>query len=318
MPARQYTNVCFTHNNPEVALVFVPEKMRYLVYQEEIGDGTDEVPEGTYHFQGYCELLKKMSLEPLKQLLGGTAVHVELRRGTAEQAADYCKKDDTKIPGTPVYEEGQLSAPGKRNDLVAFKEDVQAGKRKRDLLDDHLMTLARYPKLYDTINYAMPTRQEPVIVTLLIGPSGLGKTRFVYDKYQGDDDLYITPLSNGTMWYDNYDGHKYVLIDDFAGAASHMTLTCLLRLIDRYPVQVPTKGSHTWWFPTHIYLTTNILPKDWYKWENRAEQYKALGRRFSHVVVFQEDADPLEEGDDWWVVNAPDSVHYYIAPNIQN
>ncbi len=312
MPARQFTNVCFTHNDPEVALIFDPEKMRYLVYQEEIGEA------GNYHFQGYCELLKKMSQEPLKQLLGGTTVHIELRRGTAEQAANYCKDAAKRIPDTEVYEEGQMSAPGKRNDLVAFKEDVQAGKRKRDLLDDHIAVLARYPKLYDTINSKRPEREETVDVTLLIGPTGLGKTRYVYDRYKGSDELYIQPLSNGTTWWDNYDGHEIVLIDDFAGAASHMTLTCLLKLLDRYPSQVPTKGSHTWFFPTHIYVTTNILPKDWYKWEKREEQYKALARRFSHVIVFQEDAEPLQEGADWWVVNSPENVHYYVPPHIMN
>ncbi len=310
MPSIRYRNVVFTLNNPEGLLAFHEEKMDYLVYQEEVGEN------GTHHFQGYCEFKTKLSLNTIKQLLGGETVHIEPRRGTQAQAVAYSRKEETRVDGP--YEHGNAKAAGKRNDLVAFKNDVQAGKRKRDLIDDHLTVIARYPKLYDTINSKRPEREETVDVTLFIGPTGLGKSRFVYDKYKGDEELYITPLSNGTMWYDNYDGHKFVLLDDFAGAASHMPLTTLLRLIDRYPVQVPTKGSHTWFFPTHIYVTTNIFPRDWYKWENRAEQYKALARRFSHVIVFQEDAEPLEEGTDWWAANAPESVHYYVPPDILN
>ncbi len=314
MPATQFRNVCFTLNNPSGLLDYNEGKMDYLLYQEEVGEN------GTHHFQGYCEFKKRETLNNIKLMLGGTTVHIEARRGTQAQAIAYCKKDDTRVAHEVSHEHGTAKpqTSGARTELYAFKDDVQAGKRKRDLLDDHLMVMAKYPKLYDVINSKRPVREEPVDVTLLIGATGLGKTRFVYDKYEEDEELYIAPLSNGTMWYDTYDGHKYVLLDDFAGAASHMPLVTLLRLVDRYPVLVPIKGSHTWFFPTHIYVTTNILPKDWYKWEKREEQYKALARRFSHVIVFQEGAEPLEEGTDWWECNAPESVHYYIAPNIQN
>ncbi len=319
MPAR-LRNVCFTLNNPEGLIEFNEAKMHYLVYQEEVGES------GTHHFQGYCEFKTQTLLPAVKTMLGGNP-HIEARRGTQAQAIAYCKKDDTRVAHEVPHEHGtpQVQTPGKRNDLVAFKEDVMAGKRKRDLVDDHLTVLAKYPKLYDTINSKRPEREETVEVTLLIGPTGLGKTRHVYDMYKGSDDLYIQPLSNGTTWWDTYDGHKIVLIDDFAGAASHMTLTNLLRLLDRYPSLVPTKGSHTWFFPEKIYVTTNIFPRDWYKWEKRTEQYKALARRFSHVIVFQEDADPIEEGTDWWVAESPEEVHYhvpfqqvYIPPDIQN
>ncbi len=311
----QYQNVCFTLNNPSGLLDYNEEKMHYLVYQEEVGES------GTHHFQGYCEFKTRTVLATVKALLGGDSVHVEPRRGTQAQAIAYCKKDDTRVAHEDPHEHGtpKVQPQGKRNDLVAFKNDVMAGKRKRDLVDDHLTVLAKYPKLYDTLNSKRPEREETVEVTLLIGPTGLGKTRYVYDRYRDNEEFYIQPLSNGTTWWDTYDGHKYVLIDDFAGAASHMTLTCLLRLLDRYPSLVPTKGSHTWFFPTHIYVTTNILPKDWYKWEKREEQYKALARRFAHVLVFQEDAEPLQEGTDWWEINSPESVTYpYVPPNIQN
>jgi len=306
-------NVCFTLNNPSDPIAFDVEKMHYLVYQREIGEN------GTPHFQGYCELKKQTAMSVVKELLGGPTVHLEKRRGTAGQAIAYCKKDETRTEGSQPVEFGEPKATsqGARSDLIAFKDDIQQGKRKRDLIEDHLTVIAKYPKLYDTINYKRPKRTEELKVILLIGPTGLGKTRFVMEHHADDDDFYIAPLSNGTMWYDTFDGHKSVMLDDFAGAASHMTLTSLLRLLDRYPVLVPTKGSHTWWLPNCIYVTTNILPALWYKWENRAEQYKALARRFTTVLLFHqpeeaEDQVWAEAPDTWWKDNAPhDAAQLY-------
>lgn len=149
------------------------------------------------------------------------------------------------------------------------------------------------------------------------------------------------PLSNGTMWHDGYDGHSHVLIDDFAGAASHITLTNFLRLIDPWnPVQVPIKGGFVWWNPDVIYLTTNIWPREWYKWENRVVQYRAIAERFHAVFDFYEYevngdppvggndlmpyihedyithgislqncmAPPRYEGKEWWIKERPDDA----------
>lgn len=303
-------NCVFTWNNPEGLIDFNNEEMNYLVYQEEVGEN------GTYHFQGYCEFQRALTLLFAKNLLGGPGVHLERRRGTQAEAIAYCKKDDTRVPHTQPVEHGTPRSQGKRIDLEAFKDEVMAGKRKRDLLDDHVGIIARYPKFYDTLTMMnRPERSSELVVTLLIGDTGLGKTRSVMDKFKGDADFWIAPLNNGTIWMDTYDRHTKVLIDDFAGAASHCTLTYLLRLLDRYPVLVPTKGSHTWWLPSEVYVTTNILPRFWFKWENRGEQYKALARRFNKVCEYSlslsdSDSNFIERDQSWWIDNKPDEALY--------
>ncbi len=305
---RTYQNICFTLNNPTEPIAFDEEKMYYLVYQKEVGE------EGTPHFQGYCELKKRTREPATKALLGGIRVHLANRKGTALEASDYCKKDDTRVPGSLRMEFGEMKEtnPGKRNDLKEFKDAVMSGtKRKRDLVDEHYGTLARYHRFYETLTMMnRPKRERELEVILHIGDTGLGKTRLVMDAHGDEDDFYIAPLSNGTPWFDTYDRHRTVLLDDFAGASSHMALTTLLRLLDRYPVMVPTKGGHTWWLPDKIYITTNILPKDWYKWEKRGEHYRALARRVCRVITFWKpfnDQDPghQEEEEDWWQKNCP-------------
>ena len=57
---------------------------RYAVIGSEIG------AEGTPHFQGYLELTQQTSVKQKNDLLVGC--HSDLRRGSAAQAADYCKK----------------------------------------------------------------------------------------------------------------------------------------------------------------------------------------------------------------------------------
>ncbi len=299
-----FRSVCFTWNNPDGLIEFEEEEMLYLVYQEEVSES------GTHHFQGYCEFKSQCRMNKCKELLGGLGVHIEARRGTQQQAIDYSKKDDTRVDGP--YEFGTPRAQGRRNDLESFKDDVLVrGKRKRDMIDEHYPTFARFHKFYDTlVMLNKPERTEELKVILHIGETGLGKTRSVYDKFMHDDDFYIAPVSNDKMWLDQYDGHTKVLLDDFCGKASKTSLSFLLRLLDRYPVMVPTKGGHAWWLPNEVYVTTNIYPRDWYDWNTRGEQYKALARRFTTVKLFvlpMGASVPLIEEMDlqWWKDNQP-------------
>lgn len=315
--------MCFTLNNPTESILFDEEKMQYLVYQEEIGES------GTYHFQGYCEFINQQSLGPVKSLLGGDTVHIEPRRGSQEQAISYCKAQfnadgsEKRLVHTEPYEEGTPRQQGKRVDLIAFKDAVRDGAKLIDLVDDHTAIIAKYPKFYSTLKMLFrPSRDVAVTVTLLIGNTGTGKTRFVFDKFGKSDELWVNPVSNGTPWYDLYDGHDIVLLDDFAGNQSHVTLCALLNILDRYPRLVPTKGSHVWWTPTQIFVTTNILPKDWYSWTNREHQYSALARRFDKVYLYYMPMSSRDPGfveqhrNNWWRENAPEGVVYIESDGV--
>lgn len=138
---------------------------------------------------------------------------------------------------------------------------------------------------------------------LFFGEPGTGKTRQAMADAPSPEEFYRFPLMNsGSFWLDGYDNHPYVLIDDFAGAASHMTLCALLQLTDRYAAQVPVKGSFVWFNPETIVITTNIHPRRWYKWEERESQYAALQRRVTETLMFVDaDANPIPMGEDFWI-----------------
>ncbi len=245
---------------------------------------------GQIHFQGYCQLKRTQRLSWMQNNVN-LGAHYEPQRGTNIQARDYCHKEETQHDNFKEFGtfcEGQ----GKRTDLVSFRDAILSGSKKIDLLDTHLPEMARYPKFYSMVRaLKRPTRTSDLIVRLNYGATGLGKSRFAYDNYS--EDLYVIPITSSTLWFDGYDLQSTVLLDDFAGAASKVSLNYTLRLLDRYPQQIPVKGAFTWWMPNLIIITTNIHPRNWYKWEGREGQYKALLRRITEVWWYRLGTGPL-------------------------
>lgn len=264
-------NYCFTDNTLE----FSTEKcdfLKYAIWQKE--KGTHE------HYQGYIELTKKCRIAALKKIYPN--IHFEVRKGTQTQAIDYCKKADTRIDGP--WEFGSPKRPGARTDLIDLKEYARSGKRKRDVPTELTDAHAKYTKYYDLQQqFAPKIIRDDFSIMLCYGPTGTGKTHLVHEH---SEDLYSLPLNNKDMWFDGYDGHETVLIDDFSGG---MKLSLLLRLLDKYPIQVPIKGGFVDFKPKKIAITTNIHPKDWYNYVtpiDRSEHYRALARRLHIIVIF--------------------------------
>lgn len=130
-----------------------------------------------------------------------------------------------------------------------------------------------------------PVRGSAPKVILLFGDPGCGKTRLINDNYQiGSDKCFRK--SPDSRWFDGYQAHEVLVLDDFAGAASKMSLSYVLQLLDRYEITVEVKGDSVPLLATTIFITTNIHPSAWYKWEKREIQYKALSRRIHLVLGF--------------------------------
>lgn len=264
---------------------------------------------GQLHFQGYLQLFKSQRITWVKSHINRGA-HFEKQHGTNAQARDYCNKEESRA--APFIECGTfVGKSGQRTDLANFRDAIKEGKRKEELLDTYVKELARYPKFYDLVrSINRPKRTTDLKVRLNYGETGTGKTRYAYDNYP---DLFDVPVTQGSLWFDGYDMHKNVLLDDFAGAASKISLTYTLRMLDRYPIQLPVKGSHCWWMPDLIIITTNIHPQNWYNWENRDEQYHALLRRIHEVYYYTKDKEPLlltGENYDYFKSNDMEGVEY--------
>jgi len=245
--------------------------------QEEAGAST-----GLRHYQGYAEFAGAKRVSALKKI--DKSVHWESRMGTAKQASDYATKADTRVAGPWIW--GELAnpepTPGKRTDLEDAMQLYEA-EGIDAVVEQHPTTYARYYRGMDRVLFIKnrhQIRDNAPTVTLLYGPPGCGKSRYVHDNVEK---VYTIPVTDG-FWFDNYFNDDNVLLDEFEGAASKWTLTNLNRVLDRYAVMLPTKGGFTHWKPKHIYITTNTHPLNWYNYENRQDRYKALARRFTKVM----------------------------------
>ena len=90
MPCKQIRNACVTINNTHSLPQNVDAThIQYYIFGRERAPNT-----GTLHLQGYVEFKKLVSYKSIKKILNNNTIHIEERRGTQEQAINYCRKED--------------------------------------------------------------------------------------------------------------------------------------------------------------------------------------------------------------------------------
>jgi len=229
-------------------------------------------------------------------------LHVEHRRGTRDQAREYCQKEDSRLAGPIEVGKWLAGGQGRRSDLDSFYKVLKEKPESTDyeLMDEFPGTFLKYPHAADTVRRVLAAHGNQRIVPTVVflhGPPGCGKTRYV--REQSMDTYFKAP----DEWWPDYDGKSDVCLDDFYG---WIPFHLLLRLLDRYPIRVSVKGSHTFFNPNTIYITSNKIPIDWYKEDIRSKyDFNALYRRITKVIFWK--GGVREELDD------PESVAMYCS-----
>lgn len=261
MPAPQGTHFILTI--PFRALETIPQPHDELVYlkgQREIGEG------GYEHWQLVASFKPKVTITKVKSFFCREA-HVELTRSAA--AGEYVWKEDTRVEGTQ-FEYGRR--PFKVNSKVDWDAAWEAATKGDFAAVPAGVRVRCYAALSKIrTDHLRPPRRDNIIVKCFWGGTGLGKTRRAW--FEAGEEAYVKDPN--TKWWDGYDGHKRVIIDEFTGLIS---ISHILRWFDRYPVIVETKGGAKPLLAEEFWVTSNIDPRNWYDSINE-EQKRALLRR---------------------------------------
>ncbi len=239
----------------------------------EIGEG------GTPHFQGYCVFENAIRLNSFRTMLGGG--HIYKREGFHSQAKHYvtkphlncvckhCVPPDKPVPITvdgPWFygnDDGIPEGQGQRSDLSAVKRKIEDGISMVDLFDQHFNDCVRYSRGFKEYKrLKTPERNWEMVVIVCWGPTGSGKTSWVYNTFGGSLFSVPQPKSSGCYW-DDYDNQETVLVDEMYG--SRFSHGFLLQLCDNRPFTVPVHGSSVQFTSKRIVFCSNDPPDMWYQ-----------------------------------------------------
>lgn len=283
---------CFTAFQNDMP--FYGNKITYLVYQRERCPDT-----GNEHYQGYAEFTEAVTIKTAQRRMRVPNAHMEKRKGTPTQAAQYCMKEETRIEGTEYYEIGDRCLdpkPGTRTDIIALRDAIIAGKRGLELFEDETLcrTSAKYLRFSDRCVELCLQRQgrewRTLKTTLLLGTGGSSKTKKAL-YLESDDDIWIrkpdsykVPPSENLKWFPNYKGESIVLFDDFYG--SSCTYERFLHLFDGHECGLENKGGYTYACWTEVWITSNRHPDSWWKDHSYTDDLE-FNRRI-HDIVYVE------------------------------
>lgn len=233
--------------------------------------------------------------------------HLEPRKGTANQALIYCLKDQpvettqiiqncpretyigslhesTDLPtiimqntddrtAGEILCDKSLKTLKRDQRLIQLKEAIDMGKPDVDLAD---LDFPLYIQYHKGLNHYRMLKSQPrdceMEVVVIQGPTGTGKSKFCKDSYPG------AYWKQRSQWWDNYSGQDTVIIDEFYG---WLPFDTMLRLCDRYPLLVETKGGQVNFAASRIVITTNAIPERWY----RNVYFDAFVRRVTRWIV---------------------------------
>lgn len=266
---------------------------KYMIFQLEQGE------QGRLHYQGYCHMPSARTMSSMKRALGARA-HLEIRRGTHQQAKEYCSKEETRIAG-PWHkgeepEQGKSSASRQMCEKIVdlntpiteiAKEDVYTYAR-----NERMMRAAR--SLAQQIKQAELGERLNLKTIVFWGPTGTGKSRMVswiVKKMGLRAYRSIAPTRQGIRWnMNNYDGESTLIIEDYNHFPENTV--DLLNILDIYPYAQYAMYGQVYPVWDTIFITSNFDPTTW----GEGAQYEAVQRRLTHVLQFHSEVPWDEHG----------------------
>lgn len=262
-----------------------PPQVDYMIFQQEQApNAASNNPTAGKHWQGYMECKDRLSCRQVLKLMGwGIGAHIAPRRGSQSQAIEYCRKGESAIPGT-LEEHGEkhpADAPGSWDAMI---KDVKSGSNFKEVIENHTRLGIQFHSGVQKAISVLQTapRWRNVTVFILWGPTGVGKTRRVFDT-EGDN-LYkkLRQKQGAQVFFNGYEEQEAILFDEFKGEYS---LQDMLEWTDGYPLRIEIKGDTRIALWSRVYICSNIDPQLWYPGA-RQEEIEALWRRIPEKNIY--------------------------------
>lgn len=275
---KRYRGWCFTLNNwkdedlEAFKSWFITEnKANWCVIGKEIGE------RGTPHLQGAVYFRNPAGMTALKKC--HDKCHWENMRGTCEQNLDYCTKEDKE-----AFVWGTIPKQGTRADLEELRDEIMAGKRFEEILVERPTAVHQYGRTIAplcTVASRLNEKMWEPECEWHYGSSGAGKTHVWKSQWKQPGTGRWIKLNRADWkehkWFEGYDRHENVVINEFRGEVNYDEL---LEWLEDAPHDVPVRGKGPVPFvPKKIIITSRKSPAETYRKTNENDCLYQLTRR---------------------------------------
>lgn len=280
-------NYIFTYNNytnegEEALKQWLAVNCKYAIFGHEVAPST-----GTPHLQGYLSLRKKMRMTTLQGKMREIKVNLSLQvaKASANENRVYCTKADSDN----FFEVGDINqCSSVRSDLREVAENIKKGKRIDEIFDENGSTFIQYhagiKAAVALVEKKLCPKERDITVSVFCGNAGTGKTHTAVNicNAMGMEYYIANSPQGGLVWWDLYEREPAVIIDDFKGWIKPHDL---FRILDKYQLRLPVRGAVRYAYYTHVFITSNYHPREWYSDEVIFER-EALFRRLHNIHIY--------------------------------
>lgn len=239
-----------------------------------------------YHFA--LDLKEALTFGGIKTLFGvaekGDIWSLKVWGGAAgiQRIIQYVTKEASRVEGP--WTEGNLpNKKGRAGDRMV--ELITTGAPDAVIAREFPFQIRNLALIREALgrDTLMTDRASPPEVWFLHGEPGTGKTRFFFDMEPDHRNIIVlkTPPRSGTWFFNGYRQQRIALFDD-AAAPTEDNIVEWLKVLDRYPFIVDTKGGHVSFNSPIIGITTNLTWDQWVVALSPGHKL-AIRRRVTHV-----------------------------------
>lgn len=252
----------------------------YIIYGREVGEGTEGVPDGTPHLQGFVHYKAPCAASATKKWL--PRGHIQLCKGTPAENIAYCSKEDDHpmVYGAEPQTQQQANK-AKQAKLLSYAKAGNVTGIQDEFPGQYLSQYRNINQIM-TDNMVKPPDLIAPCGVWIYGETGCGKTTAARTEYGS----YFSKPRN--KWWDGYqpEQHECVVVDDLS-PKHHMLAAHVKDWADKWSFTGEVKGGTRSLRPVKVIITSQYSIAEVFK-EAGEEDIAAIERRFKVIHMHKD------------------------------